>query len=248
MASADFPRYFEAQYNQYTEDIPLWLDLAREIRGPVLELGCGYGRVLRALAAAGIPAVGIDRDPGMLARASAQLSECFADMVSLHRADIRDFTLNRRFPLVISPCNTFACLPDEDFQSAAACAARHLLPGGRLVLALPFETSQAASLTGASELCGAFDDLETGNPVQVSSEEHADPDATRVHVTWLYDELFPDGRVERTEVPLTYHLRGPEVLTQLLSAAGYLAIEFYADYRRRAYHGGSNRIIACASR
>jgi SAM-dependent methyltransferase len=245
MASADFPRYFEAQYAQYTDDIPLWLELARESHGSVLELGCGYGRVLRALARAGIQVVGIDHDPGMLVRAAAHLSQDLNRLVSLHQADIRDFTLGRFFPLAISPCNTFAFFGDDDFRQAAACASRHLHRGGRLVLDLPAEDPKETRPTDDPELLSAFDDIESGNPVQVSSKELVD--GQMVHVTWLYDELFPDGRVERTEIPMTYHLRGPDGISKLLSSAGYPSIDFYADYQRRPYKHGSPRIIASAS-
>jgi SAM-dependent methyltransferase len=245
MGSADFPRYFEAQYAQYTEDIPFWLELGRECHGTVLELGCGYGRVLRALAAAGIPVVGIDNDPGMLARAAAHSSAGFRHLVSLHQSDIRDYTLGRFFPLAISPCNTFAFLPDDEFQQAAACAARHLQRGGRLVLDLPAQMADEANLTGAPELCSAFDDLESGNPVQVSSLERAD--GSLIHVTWLYDELFPDGRVKRTEIPMTYHLRDPEAISGLLSSAGFESIEFFGNLQRSPWRRGSPRIIASAS-
>jgi SAM-dependent methyltransferase len=245
MASANFPRFFEAQYTAYAEDIPFWLELARACRGPVLELGCGYGRVLRALARAGIAAVGIDHDPGMLARAAAHLSEEMSQRISLHQADIRDFTLGRSFPLAISPCNTFAFFPDEEFVQAASCASRHLHRDGRLVLDLPPEAQAGPQLADSPELCSAFDDLETGNPVQVSSTETADGSA--VHVTWLYDELLPDGRVERTEIPMTYHLRGPDALSSLLSTAGYVSVEFYGDFQRGAYRRGSGRIIVSAS-
>ncbi len=245
MGSADFPRYFEAQYAQYNDDISFWLELARECHGPVLELGCGYGRVLRTLADAGIPVVGIDHDPGMLVRAAAHISADISHLVSLHQADIRDYTLGRFFPLVISPCNTFAFLPDDEFQQAAACASRHLHRGGRLVLDLPALSAEQANLTDDPELCSAFEDLESGNPVQVSSLERVD--GPLVHVSWLYDELFPDGRVERTEIPVTYHLRGPDALSGLLSSAGFESIEFFADFQRSPYERGSPRIIASAS-
>jgi SAM-dependent methyltransferase len=245
MGSADFPRYFEAQYAQYTEDIPFWLELARACRGPVLELGCGYGRVLRALASAGIPVVGIDNDPGMLVRAAAHISADFSHLVSLHQGDIRDYMLGRFFPLVISPCNTFAFLPDDEFQQAAACAARHLHRDGRLVLDLPAQSEEKAKLTDDPQLCSAFNDLEDGNPVQVSSLERAD--GPLVHVTWLYDELFPDGRVERTEIPVTYHLRGRDALSGLLSSAGFVSTDFFADFQWSPYERGSPRIIASAS-
>lgn len=245
MAPADFPRYFEAQYAQYNEDIPFWLELAQECHGPVLELGCGFGRVLRVLAEADIPVVGIDHDPGMLVRATAHISGEIGRLVSLHQADILDYRLGRYFPLVISPCNTFAFLTDDEFSRAAECARRHLHRGGRLVLDLPAPSVDPADLTDDPELCSAFDDLETGNPVQVSSIVRLD--GPLVHVNWFYDELFPDGRVERTEIPVTYHLRGPETISGLLNSAGFESFEFFGDFQGNPCERGSSRTIVSAS-
>lgn len=245
MGSADFPRLFEAQYAPYDEDIPFWLELARECRGPVLELGCGYGRVLRALAEAGIAVVGIDHDPGMLVRAAAYIAGDFSHLVSLHQADIQDYILGRFFPLVISPCNTFAFLSDDEFLHAAECAWRHLQRGGRLVLDLPAPSLDPSGLTDEPGLCSAFDDPESGNPIQVSSIERVE--GPMVHVRWFYDELFPDGRVERTEIPVTYHLRGPETISGLLLSVGFETIDFFGDFQRSPYGRPSSRIIVSST-
>ena len=50
-------------------DVPFWRRLAADVRGPILELGCGTGRVTLPLARAGAAIVGIDRSTAMLARA-----------------------------------------------------------------------------------------------------------------------------------------------------------------------------------
>ena len=50
-------------------DVPFWRRLAADARGPILELGCGTGRVTLPLARAGAAIVGIDRSTAMLARA-----------------------------------------------------------------------------------------------------------------------------------------------------------------------------------
>src|ERR1700716_406040 len=51
-------------------DVPFWRRVAADATGPVLELGCGTGRVTRPLARAGIDIVGVDRSGAMLARAA----------------------------------------------------------------------------------------------------------------------------------------------------------------------------------
>src|SRR5919201_1392064 len=55
-------------------DVPFWRRLALAARGPVLELGCGTGRVTLPLARAGVRIVGIDRSAPMLERARARAS------------------------------------------------------------------------------------------------------------------------------------------------------------------------------
>ncbi len=52
-------------------DVPFWRRVAIGAGGPVLELGCGTGRVSLPLARAGVNLVGVDRSAPMLARAEA---------------------------------------------------------------------------------------------------------------------------------------------------------------------------------
>src|SRR5262245_11697389 len=49
-------------------DVSFWTRVASRATGPVLELGCGTGRVTRPLARAGIDVIGVDRSAAMLAR------------------------------------------------------------------------------------------------------------------------------------------------------------------------------------
>src|SRR3954466_6362833 len=70
-------------------DVPLWRRLARASEGPVLELGCGTGRVTLPLARAGIKLTGIDLSPPMLRRARARVARLRGSKPGLVRGDIR---------------------------------------------------------------------------------------------------------------------------------------------------------------
>src|SRR5204862_2986243 len=54
-------------------DVAFWRRLAADARGPILELGCGTGRVTLPLARAGAAIVGIDRSAAMLAGALSRM-------------------------------------------------------------------------------------------------------------------------------------------------------------------------------
>ena len=107
---------------------------ARSCRGArrVLELGCGYGRVLAALQdEPGLELCGLDRDSELLARARNRLPES----VELVPGDMCNFDLDgRRFDRILIPHSGLYCLPDDAAcVSCFAACCRHLAPGGQLV-------------------------------------------------------------------------------------------------------------------
>ena len=119
---------------QFMGDTSFYLSEAKKVRGKVLEVGCGTGRVYLPLLAAGIDAYGIDISRGMLgvlARKAA--SQGISPKIKL--ADMRNFRLPHKFALIIVPFRAFLHLLTIDDQIAALkCFRRHLAPGGKLML------------------------------------------------------------------------------------------------------------------
>jgi SAM-dependent methyltransferase len=101
--------------------------LAQRLGGSVLEPGCGSGRMLTALAAYGVEAVGIDTSEEMLALARARGCKVV-------RADMTDFDLGRRFDGAVSVVSTVGILGPDGFASHLESMARHLEPGGRYLV------------------------------------------------------------------------------------------------------------------
>jgi SAM-dependent methyltransferase len=125
----------------YEADLALWRKLADEGGGPVLDLGCGTGRVALELAHYGHDVTGLDSDTELLAEL-ARRARGHGLRVDTICADARSFSLPGRFPLVISPMQVFQLLGGTDGRRAALTRAReHLEPGGRAAIALadPFE-------------------------------------------------------------------------------------------------------------
>ena len=121
-------------------DIAFYVAEAQRGAGPVLELGCGTGRVLLEVARAGLSITGLDLSPAMLDRCRARVARepaAVRERVRLVEHSFVDFDLGQRFATVTMPFRPFQHLLDPAAQlSCLAAIARHLEPAGRLVLDL----------------------------------------------------------------------------------------------------------------
>ena len=169
------PERYDLAYSWLTEDIPFYVARAKEARGPVLEAGCGTGRVLIPTMQAGVDIDGLDLHSGMLEvlkRKAAALG--FRPRLAL--ADMRDFTMPRRYALITIPFRAFLhVLTTEDQLKTLRCVREHLEPGGALVLNV-FHPSfdRLVEPDGEERLEQEFPHPETGLPVSIVSVVHRD--------------------------------------------------------------------------
>lgn len=118
-----------------TEDVGFYVEEAVRVRGPVVELGVGTGRIAIPVARAGRRVIGVDSSAGMLAvcRREAERSGV-SDLVDLRRGDLREPPVDERVELVLAPFRAYLHMVDDAQRLRALRAARGLLvPGGRLV-------------------------------------------------------------------------------------------------------------------
>lgn len=126
--------WHDVECGSYAADLPLWEELAARTGGPVLELGCGTGRVALHLARRGHEVVGLDRDPELLA-ALAERGDGLP--VSTLEADARSFALEPPAALVLAPTHLLQLLADAGERSEClASVAAALRPGGLLAAAI----------------------------------------------------------------------------------------------------------------
>ncbi|MEX2194810.1 MAG: methyltransferase domain-containing protein [Thermoleophilaceae bacterium] len=125
----------------YHADLGLWHELASAASGPVLDIGCGTGRVALDLAARGHDLTGVDSEPALVAELSTR-ARARALRVRAHALDARVLELGRTFALAIAPMQVAQLLGGPEGRAAMLAAVRRHLPlGGRLAAALadPFE-------------------------------------------------------------------------------------------------------------
>ena len=101
-------KYYDGAYAAMRDlvDAPFYVDLAKASGGPILEIGCGTGRVLLPIAREGIEIHGVDNSAPMLNTLKENLAQenpTVRNLVTLYQGDMREFRLGRKFALVIIP-------------------------------------------------------------------------------------------------------------------------------------------------
>ncbi len=128
--------WHDLECGAYRTDLPLWLELAAATPGaPVLEVGCGTGRVALALARAGHPVTAVDVDAALLGELTRRAGALPVEVVN---ADARGLDLPlRRYALCVAALQTIQLFGGAGPRARFLAAAReHLRPGGVLACAI----------------------------------------------------------------------------------------------------------------
>lgn len=196
----------------------------------VLELGCGYGRVLQRLSAA-YPTMhlsGLDIHPGLLAKAR----DVLPTRVELIEGDMLSFDLGRQFDAVIAPYSTLWCLPDA--VAVRSCFGRvkaHLRPGGRFLFdaysAEAFHDDAEESEEQSFQLADIYTH-EKGYRVTESSIWH--PEKKGFTVRYIHEPL-PPHEADPTLITLIEHryMRVKD-LQSLLFDAGFAQVDIWGGF------------------
>lgn len=246
MSNATFARYFDAQYRGFGQDLTLWLHLAAEHSGPMIELGCGTGRVVQALLQAEHHVIGIDTDHHMLARAKNNLAPFFQQNSCLVQADIQTFAFTTSFNLAIASMNTLATFDDTGLIASFANISGQLAPGGLLAFEIPNPAVDPFKGVDPDEPLTAFVEPESGNPCQVYAQRIEGPAQGQVEILWHYDELFADGSTQRYTLRKKYFLRSREKVQEFLDRANFTVVGAYGDYDRSPLEEDSETMIIVA--
>jgi SAM-dependent methyltransferase len=223
-------------------DIAFFVDAAKNAGGPVLEVGCGTGRVLIAIARAGTEVVGLDLSPHMLKVCREKLKQESAAVQStaeLVRADMRNFDLGRTFNLITLPFRPFQHLTTIVEQlSCLRNIHKHLVENGRLILDLFNPSLDMLAIREEQQELGDEAEFVTrdGRRVLRRHKTVAHDRFNQInHVELIYYVTHPDGREERLvhAFPMRYLFRFE--VEHLLARCGFEVEHLYAGFDKSAY-------------
>ena len=240
--------WYDAEHDPVVEDVALYLQLAEIVGDPILELGCGSGRIIAPLAAAGHDVTGVDRSASMLKRARHRLAASGSDDVALVLAEMDQLpdTLAGRHGLAILSHNTLLHATTSDAQRAVLTAARSALdPRGMLALDVINPIGGIATADdGRVTLEGRWE-LHGGSVAKFSTRS-VDHSSQRIVTDIWYDHVDPRGVVHRTATRLELRYVTVSELLLQLELCGFVEPQVYGSYDLDPYSEVSPRIVVTA--
>jgi SAM-dependent methyltransferase len=246
---------YDLEHDTVTSDFAFYREVTRRVRGPVLDLGCGSGRLFASfLDGNASRVVGVDASAAMLRRADdriqrePRLAAAAADgRIELVHGDVRTVRRRERFGLIVAA----GVLPHLDGPEGAsrllARAAKLLTPRGLLVLddlgpgALPRDDlplamdwvleSEGRTYTRRSQLT-----------------RRQAPEGLRVTLSTVVDVQDPDGTIARLPASFRLWYPSPDAVARLVVAAGLAVAATHGSHDLQAFSAESERLIVLCRR
>ena len=236
-------------------DIDFYLQYCVTASGPILELGCGTGRILLPAAEAGCRMTGLDISKHMLSECHRKLQLKPAEVQSRVRTvqgDMTNFDLTESFHLSIIPFRAFLHVIAVDDQLACLRRiSRHLTTGGHLILDVFQVDLKRINNPRATEESEDFaeHELPDGRRLRRTSRVVAFHPADQVNdVEMIYHLTNLDGTTERIiqAFPFRYIFRYE--MEHLLARCGFKVVDLFGNFDKSPLADNSPEMIFVAEK
>jgi SAM-dependent methyltransferase len=248
--------YYDAVYRPGpVDDVPFWVDRALKSGGPVLELGCGTGRVLIPTARAGCRITGLDYSRYMLDKCREKLSKESHEVqqrVNLLSDDMTRFDTGEKYALITLPSRSFELLVSvEDQLSCLRCVSQHLEPEGRFIVdffsPIPMPSAHPADSKAPEHPPEAV--MPDGRKVvRANRIAHRHPERQYNDIEILYIVTYPDGRTESMVQTFSFRTFYRYEVEHLLALAGLKVTGLLGNFDGSPYTAGSPEMIFIAGK
>ena len=207
-----------------------YLDLIKQYGEPVLDVGCGTGRLLLDYQQQGIGVEGVDNSPEMLTICRRKAVELGLEPALYHQS-IEELTIPEQFKVILIPSSSIQLIIEQPLaQTAIRNLYNHLLPGG--IIAASFMTYWNPGDERYSEWEKTATNPHNGWQYRRVAKSWFDPETECESTEDLY-QLLVDDQVVREEL----HQRSPATRSytqsqamQLFQSAGFQNINLYHEF------------------
>lgn len=236
-------------------DIDFYLQYCVTASGPILELGCGTGRILLPAAEAGCRITGLDISTHMLAECQRKLqrkSPEVQDHVQFVQSDMTNFDLADSFRLSIIPFRAFQHVIAVDDQLACLRRVnRHLAMGGQLILDVFQVNLKMITNPRATEESEDFAECELpdGRRLRRTSRFAAFHRAEQVNdVEMIYYVTNTDGATERIVQAFPFRYVFRYEMEHLIARCGFKIVDLFGDFDKSPLADNSPEMIFVAEK
>ncbi len=243
-------KYYDASYTAKTNlvDLPFYIPLAENDGGPILEIGCGTGRVLLPIARKGIRITGVDQSESMLSVLRSKLKDEEPSVqanVRLEVGDMRKLDLAETYSLAIIPFRPFQHMHTLDDQLAALTSIKkHLRKDGRLVLDVFYPKFEKLTASIGKEILELSWKTEDGHTVERYFRKNSlDMTGQRFSGAMIY-RTYRDGELiaeEDNELSMSFFTY-PQMQT-LFKLARFEVINVFGTFDRKPLQDDSPEMI-----
>ncbi|MEW6056986.1 MAG: class I SAM-dependent methyltransferase [Bdellovibrionota bacterium] len=222
----------EKKFEEADDEIDKVLKLTNHQGGPVLDLCCGPGRHVVALAKRNIRTTGVDRTRFLLNKARERANQASVN-VEFAQSDMRDFLRESSFELILSMFSSFGYFEnkDDDFRVLQNIR-RSLLPGGKCVI-------DVASKEVLARIFKEVIHAELANGSQMFETHEIFDDWTRIKNRRTLVEK--SGRAQTYEFCLTVY--SAFELKELMLRAGFQSVKAYGSFDATPYDNKALRLV-----
>ncbi len=246
---AEIVDFYDLEHDDFGDDVPFYLNSITSVGDPVLELGCGTGRLLRPIAKAGFRVTGVDSSPPMLRKAQGSFSPALRKRITLHEGLMEEASRapGGPFGVVIFGLNGLLHLADSRAQLRALRSAREALdPRGQLLIDVfnpTLETLRHFEIGVAHEGTWVSDG---GDQVDKFSARKVSTSSQLIQTRIWYDITRPTGELRRVTTSFDLRYLHRNELELMLDIAGFCDFQIYGGYELEPYDDTSDRLIIAA--
>lgn len=247
---ASIAAYYDLEHDAFADDVDFYLQSIESVGDPVLELGCGSGRLIRPIAQAGWRVTGLDRSTAMLDRLRRSLTGSGVEgLVTVFEGDVEDAASapGGPFGVVILGLNGLLHLSTPEQQIAGLRAARRSLdPRGQLLVDVMNPTLETLRALAAGVVHEGTWTTPEGTVVDKFSSRRIVSTEQIIHTRIWYDETDRDGHVRRTATAFDLRYVCRHELELMLRTAGFVDWQVYGGYELEPYDDVADRMIIAA--